>query len=339
MWNKMWAIRRSWMGYFGFVALLHAVGFAGLFLAWRSEPAMLSMGLLAYSLGLRHAFDADHIAAIDNTVRKLLEQKRSPMGVGFYFSLGHSSVVFLLVVAIAFSVNWIQANMPLFEQVGGVVGASVSGLFLVFIGAMNLFVLIGMLRTMRKLRRGDIQAEDLSGRHVHGGWLSRLTKPLLRFVGRSWHVYPLGFLFGLGFDTATEIGLLAMSAGAAQHSVSALGILSLPILFAAGMSLMDTADGMFMTNAYKWAFSDPIRKLRYNATVTAVSVVAALLIGAVELIQVLAEQFGLRAAFFRWIGGLGFGSLGYGLVLLFLLAWIVSMLVWKGMKPGKRFTA
>lgn len=339
MFKALWSIRRSWLGYFAFVLLLHVVGFAGLLSASRGNPAFWSIGLLAYTFGLRHAFDADHIAAIDNTVRKLVQQKRSPLGVGFYFSLGHSSVVFLMVVAIALSVRWIQTHMPEMQEVGGVIGMTVSGAFLVLIGVLNLFILLNLYQLFRKLRRGGFRNEELERILDSRGLITRLVNPLFRFIGRSWHVYPLGFLFGLGFDTATEIGLLAISAGAAESSISAFGILSLPILFAAGMSLMDTADGMFMTTAYRWAFATPLRKLYYNASVTAVSVVAAFLIGVVELVQVAADKFALHAPFFVWVQKLDFGDLGYALVGLFVLAWLISVSVWKTMKVEQRYTA
>jgi nickel/cobalt transporter (NiCoT) family protein len=336
MLKKIIASRRNWLGYFISVVLLHIVGFMGLLTVAGDNPAFWSMGLLAYTLGLRHAFDADHIAAIDNTVRKLIQQKKNPLGVGFYFSLGHSSVVFLMVLAIALSIHWIQDKMPQMQEIGGIIGITVSGSFLILIGIMNLVILYNLYRIFRKLRKGIQPSEDIEEILDNRGLLSRLIKPFLRLVGKSWHVYPLGFLFGLGFDTATEIGLLAISAGTAKSVISVFGILSLPLLFAAGMSLMDTADGVFMSIAYRWAFTTPLRKLYYNVTVTSVSVVAALLIGAVELIQVLINKLHLQSGFFKWVSALDFGDLGYMLVVLFILAWLISVSIWKYMKVEER---
>lgn len=330
---------RSWIGYAATVAALHLLGIAGLAVAAGDHPAFWSMGLLAYTLGLRHAFDADHIAAIDNTVRKLLEQRRSPLGVGFYFSLGHSSVVFLLVLGIALSVQWIEREMPQLQEVGGLVGASVSGGFLVIIGLINLLILLNLFRLFRKMREGRHREEELERLLASRGFFARLIRPSSRFITRSWHVYPLGFLFGLGFDTATEIGLLAMTAGIAKSSVSIAGILAFPLLFAAGMSLMDTLDGMFMTKAYRWAFATPLSKLYYNFTVTGLSVIAALLIGAVELSQVLAEKLELQGAFWTWVQGLEFHYLGYILAVLFVAAWGISFGAWKLLKLEERLKA
>jgi high-affinity nickel-transport protein len=336
MLKKIIASRRNWLGYFISVVLLHVVGFIGLLTVAGNNPAFWSMGLLAYTLGLRHAFDVDHIAAIDNTVRKLIQQKKNPLGVGFYFSLGHSSVVFLMVLAIALSIHWIQQKMPQMQEIGRIIGITVSGSFLILIGIINLVILYNLYKIFRKLRKGIQPSENIEEILDNRGLLSRMIKPFLRLVSKSWHVYPLGFLFGLGFDTATEIGLLAISAGAAQGVISVFGILSLPLLFAAGMSLMDTADGMFMSTAYRWAFTTPLRKLYYNVAVTSVSVAAALLIGTVELIQVLSDRLHLQSGFFQWVSALDFGDLGYMLVVLFILAWVISVSIWKYMKVEER---
>lgn len=329
----------SWGGYLFVIIALHVIGIVGLITAARGDAAFWSLGLLAYTFGLRHAFDVDHIAAIDNTVRKLIQQKRNPLGVGFYFSLGHSSVVFLMVLTIALSMKWIQDAMPQMQEIGGIIGTTVSGAFLIIIGIINLVILIQLFQAFRKVRQGGFLEEQLEALLDSRGFFARLLKPMFRFISRSWHVYPLGFLFGLGFDTATEIGLLAISASAAKTSVSVFGIISLPLLFAAGMSLMDTADGMFMTKAYRWAFTTPLRKLYYNVTVTTVSVIAALVIGMVELIQVLTDKLNLQAPFFTWINELDFGDLGYLLVVLFVLAWLISITVWKVGKVEHRYKA
>jgi high-affinity nickel-transport protein len=328
---------RSWIGYAAFVIALHILGILGLCFLAGENPAFWGIGTLAYTLGVRHAFDVDHIAAIDNTVRKLLEQKRNPLGVGFYFSLGHSSVVFLMVLGISLSVHWLQDRMDIMKQVGGVIGTTVSGSFLLIIGLLNLIILLNLVQLFRKMKRESCQPEELEELLLSRGFFNRLTRPFFRFIGKSWHVYPLGFLFGLGFDTASEIGLLAISATASKTSATEWGVLSLPLLFAAGMSLFDTADGMFMTKAYRWAFLTPVRKMYYNFTVTALSVFAALFIGGVELIQVLCEKLGLQGPFWNLVAGLNFNDLGYILAISFVLAWAVSYGIWKRMRLEERW--
>jgi len=337
MFKQVFSSGNSGGGYFIAVVGLHIAGVIGLISASHHHIAFWSLGLLAYAFGLRHAFDVDHIAAIDNTVRKLMQQKQNSLGVGFYFSLGHSSVVFLMVLAIVLSVKWIKTEMPQLQNIGGLVGTSVSGGFLIVIGLINLMVLIGLVQVFYKMRRGDFNDPDLDSVLDSRGFFTRFLKPFFKFISRSWHVLPLGFLFGLGFDTATEVGLLAISAGAAKDSLSVFGIISLPILFAAGMSLMDTADGIFMTKAYRWAFNTPLRKLYYNVTVTTVSVAAALIIGAVELMQVLSAKLNLTSPFFNWINALNFGDMGYLLVALFIAAWILSVSIWRILKVEERF--
>jgi high-affinity nickel-transport protein len=222
------------------------------------------------------------------------------------------------------------------QEIGGIIGITVSGSFLIIIGIINLVILFNLSQIFRRLRKGVQPTENIEEILDSRGLIARMIKPFLRLVSKSWHVYPLGFLFGLGFDTATEIGLLAISAGAAKSVISVFGILSLPLLFAAGMSLMDTADGMFMSTAYRWAFTTPLRKLYYNVTVTSVSVVAALLLGTVELIKVLSDKLHLQSGFFQWVSALDFGDLGYMLVVLFILAWLISISIWKYMKIEER---
>lgn len=339
MLKKTWRNKGEWSGYFLVVAALHIIGMIGLLTTAADNPAFWGLGLLAYSFGLRHAFDIDHIAAIDNTVRKLIQQNRNPSGVGFFFSLGHSTVVFLMVLAIAFSVRWIQQKMPELQQIGGVIGTTVSGAFLVAIGLINLAVLINLYHIFRKLKNGQTGNEELEKLLDSRGFFSRFMKPLFKLIGRSWHVYPLGFLFGLGFDTATEVGLLTMSATAAKSTIPLFGIISLPVLFAAGMSLLDTADGIFMTTAYRWAFSTPLRKIYYNFTVTLMSVIAALFIGTIELIQVLGEKLNWHASVLQWIEQLDFADLGMMLAAFFVLAWGVSVAAWKAMKIEERLSA
>ncbi|WAH35603.1 HoxN/HupN/NixA family nickel/cobalt transporter [Alicyclobacillus dauci] len=331
--------RPGWIGYGAVVVILHVVGICFLAAAVPNHPTLLGLALLAYTFGLRHAFDADHIAAIDNTVRKLRQQKRSSMGVGFYFSLGHSTVVCVMSVVTAFAVQWAQRHIPELQAVGGMVGTLVSSSFLILIGLVNCLILINLYRMLGGMKEEWFNEEQLERLLQSRGLINRLIGPLFKFVNRSFHIYPIGFLFGLGFDTASEVALLAISAGAAKNSLPATGILSLPILFAAGMSLMDTADGIFMTTAYNWAFATPIRKIYYNLTVTGLSVVSALLIGVVEALQVLTPHFGLDQGLFAWLDNLNLGNVGFVIVCLFALSWGVSFGIWKFFRIEQRWSS
>jgi nickel/cobalt transporter (NiCoT) family protein len=329
------------LGWFGAgVLALHLAGW-GLFVYYsQHDPALAGLGTLAYTFGLRHAFDADHIAAIDNTTRKFLAEGKRSLGVGFFFSLGHSTIVFALVGGLAVAAGTVGAAIPAFQSYGGTIGASVSGVFLLTIGLLNLVVLLDIVRIFREMKSGGYDEARLEARLLDRGFMNRF------FIGRvanrvreSWHMYPLGLLFGLGFDTATEVGLLALAAGVATHHVSFLAVISLPILFAAGMCLMDTIDGAFMSQAYGWAFANPIRRIYYNITVTTLSVAAALAIGAVEVLQVMSAKLSLRGGVWDWLNGLDFGSLGYGICALFFLTWAVSVVIWKRRRIEERWGA
>jgi len=335
--------RAEWLrlsGFGGGVLLLHVAGW-GLFLWYSSgNPALAGLGTLAYTFGLRHAFDADHIAAIDNTTRKFLQDGRRSLGVGFFFSLGHSTIVFSLAAGLAVAAKSVGSRIPRLQDYGGVVGAGVSGTFLCIIGVLNLLVLLDILRIFRGMRRGSYDRDRLEARLLDRGFMNRFF--VGRFaarIGSSWHMYPLGVLFGLGFDTASEVGLLAISAGVATHHVPFLAVISLPLLFAAGMSLMDTADGAFMSKAYGWAFSNPVRRVYYNITVTSLSVAVALLIGSIELLQVASVKLGLDSGFSRFLAGIDFGLVGYGIVALFVVTWAVSALVWRTRRIERRWSA
>jgi len=330
--------RRRLLGFGAAVIVLHVVGW-GLFLVYVGRyPALAGLGTLAYTFGLRHAFDIDHIAAIDNTTRKLLSEGKRPVGVGFFFSLGHASVVFALTLALAVASRAVGTGMPILERVGGEVGTGVSGAFLCLIGLLNLLVLLDLVRVFRTLRRSGLDEAQLEHRLQQRGFMGRFFfGRLFRLVSKSWHMYPVGFLFGLGFDTATEVGLLALAAGVATHAVPVVAIVSLPLLFTAGMSLMDTADGAFMTHAYGWAFASPVRKIYYNLTVTSVSVLAALAVGGVELLQVTAERLGLTTGVWGWLAALDFNKLGYVLAATFVVAWIASAVVWRAAGIERRF--
>ena len=318
------------VGVFGAVGLLHLLGWGGLLLLVGPRyPALAGAGILAYTLGLRHAFDADHIAAIDNTTRKLLQQGQKPMGVGFFFSLGHSTVVFVMAIALGVAAQFVSQNINAFRSIGGVIGTAVSGGFLYLIGFVNLLALIGIIRVFGKMRRGGYDATALDEDLLTGGIIFPFVRPLFRFISRSWQMYPMGVMFGLGFDTATEVALLGLAGGFAAGGLPIWAILPLPILFAAGMSLMDTADGAFMARAYHWAFSNPIRKVFYNLTITGLSVGVALFIGTIELLQVAAGQLGWRGGVWTLIATFDLNKIGYGVVTIFIVVWAAALLYWR----------
>jgi nickel/cobalt transporter (NiCoT) family protein len=299
-------------------------------IAFGDRPALMGIALLAYVFGLRHAFDADHIAAIDNVVRKLMQQGRTPYSVGFFFSLGHSTVVVLASVVIAVTAGAVQGRL-----FGGTVGTMVSALFLLIIGAANLFILRGVWAAFARVRNGEsVRHEALDTLLAGHGLLTRLFRPIFRAVAHSWHMYPIGLLFGLGFDTATEIGLLGISATQAAQGASVWTILVFPALFTAGMSLLDTTDSVVMVRAYGWAFVNPIRKLWYNLTITAASVVVAVFIGGVEALGLIADRLALEGAFWNLVASLNasLSTLGYAVVGIFVTSWIASSLIyrWKG---------
>ncbi len=325
----------AWLKYAAAVAIIHVAGIALLLVNCGRYPQLIGLGFVAYTLGLRHAFDADHIAAIDNVVRKLVQQKKKPLGVGFFFSIGHSSVVFIMAVITTFSMKWAQDNIPYLKDAGKLLGTAVSGLFLIVIGLVNLFIWFEVFALFKNVNKGGYNNEQLDELLLKRGFISRFLGPFYRRINKSWHVYPLGFLFGLGFDTASEVALLAVSASLVTQVIPLSAIISLPIIFAAGMSLMDTADGVFMTTAYNWAFSTPLRKLYYNLSVTGLSVVAALVIGLIELLQLLTLKLNLRNGAWKWIQGLDLGSIGYLLAGLFVVFWLFSYILWKVLRLEK----
>ncbi|WP_223301728.1 HoxN/HupN/NixA family nickel/cobalt transporter [Haladaptatus sp. R4] len=326
-------------GLFGVVALMHLVGWGVLFLVAPDNPTLLGTGVLAYSLGLRHAFDADHIVAIDNTTRAALQDGRRHVGVGFFFSLGHSTVVAAMALALAVATDTARTALPSLETVGGFIGTLVSGSFLYATGLLNLLVLVDLFRVFLRMRDGDHDPEGLEAKFRKRGFVNRFAGRYFDAVRRSWHVYPLGVLFGLGFDTASEVALLAIAAGAASDGLSPTAIAVLPLLFAAGMSLLDTADGAFMLYAYDWAFSTPLRKIYYNLTVTGVSVAVALFIGTVELLQVLASGLDLRGGLWTAARSIDTGNVGYAIVALFVFAWLASYLFWRIGNIEERWSA
>ncbi len=317
---------------FGLLIVFNIVVWIWAWLTFGDRPSLLGIALLAYMFGLRHAFDADHIAAIDNVVRKLIQEKKQPYAVGFFFSLGHSSIVVIASILIAATAAAMQSRLSSFHDIGGVIGTTVSAIFLLLIGIANLFVLRGIWSAFRRAQRGErIADEDLDTLLAGGGFLARLFRPMFKVVTRSWHMYPIGFLFGLGFDTATEIGLLGISAAQAAQGMSFWAILVFPALFTAGMSLMDTLDSTLMTGAYGWAFVKPVRKLWYNLTITAASVVVAIFIGGIEALGLISDKLGLEGGFWSFVGELNdnLANFGFAVVGIFLLSWLVSTVLYK----------
>jgi high-affinity nickel-transport protein len=296
------------------------------------QPVLLGTAFLAYGFGLRHAVDADHIAAIDNVTRKLMQEGKRPVGVGCFFALGHSTVVILATAGIAVTTTALASRFDTFQTVGGIVGTLVSTLFLFIIAAMNLAILVAVARTFRHVRRGgDFSPQDFDLLLNSRGLLARLFRPMFRIVTDSRQMFLVGFLFGLGFDTATEVALLGISATQATQGMPIWSIMLFPALFAAGMSLIDTSDGILMLGAYNWAFIRPIRKLYYNLVITAVSVAVAVLIGGIEGLGLIHDQLGLNGWFWDGVGRLNdnFNGLGFAIIGLFILTWVGSMLVYR----------
>ena len=294
-----------------------------------SYPILLPTAFLAYTFGLRHAVDADHIAAIDNTTRKLMQDGQRPVAVGLFFSLGHSTIVVALSVVIAMSAAFVS-NVPALQSIGGVIGTTVSATFLMVIGFINLVVLIDIYRMFRKVSRGGAYDEATLEDYLNErGLLARIFRPALRMITRSWHMYPLGVLFGLGFDTASEVALLGLAATSGASHLPIGYILLLPAVFAAGMSLVDTTDGVLMLGAYGWAYIKPIRKLYYNLNITLVSVIIAFAIGGIEALSVIGTEFGLTGGLWDILDRLDFGLVGLAIIGIFLCSWAISTLIYR----------
>jgi high-affinity nickel-transport protein len=298
---------------------------------FRTTPALLLLALTAYTFGLRHAFDADHISAIDNVTRKLMQEKQRPVGVGFFFSLGHSTIVVCLTVLIALAAIAVQSFDTL-KNIGGLIGTTVSAIFLFLIAIINIVILVDIFKTFREVKNGgEYNDQSLDESLNKRGLMGRFFRPLLRMTNRSWKMYPIGLLFGLGFDTATEVGLLGIAAFTAGKGVPVVSILIFPALFTAGMTLMDTTDSILMLGAYGWAFVKPIRKLYYNLNITLISVIVALVVGGLEALSIVASELNLSGPFWDQIGSLNenFGLVGVVIVLLFLASWAISTIIYK----------
>jgi high-affinity nickel-transport protein len=325
-------LRRRVLGVYLFLLAFNVVAWGLALIASTAYPIMLPTAFLAYTFGLRHAVDADHIAAIDNSTRKLMQDGQRPVGVGLFFSLGHSTIVVALTVLVAVSAG-IVSNIPAAQHVGGLIGTAVSGTFLLVIGFINLVVLIEIARLFREVKAGGSYSEESLEDFLNNrGLLARLLRPALRLIRRSWHMYPLGVLFGLGFDTASEVALLGLAATSGGSHIPVVLILVLPALFAAGMSTIDATDGILMLGAYGWAYVKPIRKLYYNLNITLVSVIIAFVIGGIEILSIVADEFQLTGGIWDVIGGLDFGLIGIAIIVIFLGSWGVSTLIyrWRG---------
>lgn len=325
-------LRRRVIGIYGVLAFFNIGAWVWAFIAFHGHPLLLSTGLLAYGFGLRHAVDADHIAAIDNVTRKLMQDGQRPVSIGFFFALGHSIVVLLVAAAVAATAAALQSRFENWKDLGGIISTSVSALFLFLIAAMNIIILRGVWRAFNRVRRGEPYVdEDMDLLLNNRGIAARLFKPLFRLVSNPVWMLPLGFLFGLGFDTATEVSLLGISATQSAHGMSMWVVLVFPVLFAAGMSLVDTTDGVLMLGAYEWAFVRPIRKLYYNLTITLVSVIVAVLIGGIEALGLLVDPLDLKGRFWDVINTLNdnFNDLGFIIIGVFLAAWCLSFLIYR----------
>jgi nickel/cobalt transporter (NiCoT) family protein len=348
------ADRRTLWAMGSFIVLLHVVGIGILcgvvapqhFRLGGDHPVFtIGVGVLAYTFGLRHAFDADHIAAVDNATRKLLadDTGRKPLSLGFWFSLGHSTIVFALALLLSFGVKAVVGPVTndgsALHSAAGVIGAGVSGVFLWVLGLLNLAVLLGIIRVFRQMRRGVYDEAQLEEHLNNRGFMNRILGGLTKGVRKPWHIYPIGVLFGLGFDTATEVGLLVMAGGAAAFNLPFYAILVLPILFAAGMCLADTVDGVFMNVAYGWAFSRPVRKVFYNITITSISVAVALIIGTIELVSVLVDEAGISSGPLAAVASIPLDYAGYGIVGLFVLTWVIALAVWRFGRIEERWSS
>jgi high-affinity nickel-transport protein len=333
LWNESDSgMRGRLVAIYAFLAAANVGVWIWAYAALHGNAVLFGSALLAYTFGLRHAVDADHIAAIDNTTRKLMQQGDRPVAVGFFFSLGHSLIVLAMSAGVGIAAAQVSGAVESYKEIGGVISTLVSASFLCLLAVFNIIVLISVWRSFNAVKRGEAFSEDdfdllLNSR----GFLARLFRPLFGLVSKSWHMLPIGFLFGLGFDTATEVALFGISAAQAANGASFSTLLVFPALFTAGMTLVDTTDGVLMLGAYGWAFMKPIRKLYYNLTITAVSVVVALLIAGIETLGLIGDQFKLEGSFWDAIGALNdnFGVLGYVIIGVFAASWLISMIVYR----------
>ena len=323
------ALRNRIFAVYAFLLIFNVVAWGLALGASLAYPILLPTAFLAYTFGLRHAVDADHIAAIDNTTRKLMQDGQRPVAVGLFFSLGHSTIVVGLSVLIAVSAGLVS-DIPSLREVGGLIGTTVSAVFLLVIGLLNLVVLIDIYKMFRRVSAGGSYDEQTLEEFLDNrGLLARLLKPMLRLIRKSWHMYPLGVLFGLGFDTASEVALLGLAATSGANHIPVVFILILPALFAAGMSLVDATDGILMLGAYGWAYVKPNRKLYYNLNITLVSVIIAFAVGGIEVLNIVAERFRLTGGIWDFVGGLDFGLIGFAIIGIFVVCWTLSTAIYR----------
>lgn len=321
---------------FSVLLIITAIGFSAAFFIGKIAVVLGGLGIVAYVFGLRHGVDADHIAAIDNTTRKLMQEGKRPFTVGMWFSLGHSTVVVALIIALILATRTVATNIPALQSTGAVIGTLVSGIFLWIIGFINAVIVIGIYKIFQTLKQGKLNQAELDNLLENRGFMNRFFRPLFRVISKPWHIYPVGVLFGLGFDTASEVALIAISVGiGVSTSIPLYYILILPLLFTCGMVTVDTADGVAMRVAYGWAFLNPIRKIYYNLTVTVISVLVAWVIGTIELLQVLSAELNLNGLFWNWLNTINFEMIGFGIVALFIVSWLVSFGYWRVKKYDK----
>ena len=313
-----------------------AVGFSAAFVIGKIAVVLGGLGIVAYVFGLRHGVDADHIAAIDNTTRKLMQDGKRPYTVGLWFSLGHSTVVVALIIGLIIATRAVTTNIAALQTTGAVIGTIVSGSFLWIIGFINAVIVIGMYKIFQTLKQGKLNQEQLDNLLENRGFMNRFFRPLFKVISKPWHIYPVGVLFGLGFDTASEIALIAISVGiGVSTSIPLYYVLILPLLFTCGMVTVDTADGVAMRMAYGWAFLNPVRKIYYNLTVTVISVLVAWAIGTVELLQVLSSELNLNGLFWGSLRTLNFEMIGFGIIGIFVVSWLASLGYWQYKKYDK----
>jgi high-affinity nickel-transport protein len=326
----------------GIVYLLIGVatllGFTASVIIGRFSVLLAGLGVITYVFGLRHGVDGDHIAAIDNTTRKLIQDNQRPFTVGMWFSLGHSTIIVSLIVGLVFATRTIIGHMPALESSGAMIGTTVSGVFLWLMGIINLVIVLSIYRIYKVMKQGSLDQSELENLLDKRGFLNRYFRPLFKIVKRPWQIFPIGVLFGIGFDTATEIALIAISVGIGVSSAVPIWmILVLPFMFTCGMVLVDTTDGVAMRFAYGWAFINPLRKIYYNLTVTVISVFVALAIGTVELLQVVASELNLTGAFWNWLGALDFETIGFLIIIIFVVCWLISLGYWKYMRFDEKY--
>ncbi|MCL4429424.1 MAG: HoxN/HupN/NixA family nickel/cobalt transporter [Chloroflexi bacterium] len=321
---------------FSVLLTITAVGFSAAFVIGKIAVVLGGLGIVAYVFGLRHGVDADHIAAIDNTTRKLMQDGKRPCTVGMWFSLGHSTVVVALIIALILATRAVATTIPALQSTGAIVGTLVSGSFLWIIGFINAVIVIGIYKIFQTLKQGKLNQAELEHLLENRGFMNRFFRPLFRVISKPWHIYPVGVLFGLGFDTASEVALIAISVGiGVSTSIPIYYILILPLLFTCGMVTVDTADGVAMRVAYGWAFLNPLRKIYYNLTVTVISVLVAWAIGTIELLQVLSTELNLSGLFWSWLNSINFEMIGFGIIGIFILSWLVSFGYWRVKKYDK----